>query len=136
MIDFNKLEKSLAHLKAQQNNRCALPPEMPTLMREAVDESVIQRFETCYDTLWKTLRRYLREELGLAETPASPKPIFRLANENNLLLSDIAHWLEYANARIATAHDYSDEKAQAALALMDRFIEDAEALLQSLTGRR
>ena len=51
---------------------------LPELIREAIAESVIQRFETCYDCLWKVLKRYLIEKLGLAEVPNSPNPIFRL----------------------------------------------------------
>ncbi len=31
------------------------------------------------------MKRYLTEGLGLAETPNSSKPIFRLAHENDLL---------------------------------------------------
>ena len=30
-----------------------------------------------YDMVWKHLKRYLNEELGLAETPNSPKPVIR-----------------------------------------------------------
>ena len=53
-------------------------PELTEVDCEAIAESVIQRFETCYDTLWKDLRRYLIETTGLAEIPSSsPKPILK-----------------------------------------------------------
>ena len=42
-------------------------------MHEGMAESVIQRFETCYDSLWKILRRHLVEALGIAEAPNSPQ---------------------------------------------------------------
>jgi len=135
MIDYSKFEKALKHLQAQFENYKTLDPSLPELIQEAVSESVIQRFETCWDCLWKVLKRHLVEELGIPEVPNSPKPILRLANENRLLPSPIEHWLRYANTRIATVHDYSGEKAKEALASMGDFIHDAIGLYQKLTGK-
>ncbi|MBF0609679.1 MAG: nucleotidyltransferase [Magnetococcales bacterium] len=136
MIDYDKLEKSLRHLEAQFANhrRTAQRPEFTHLDREGIAESVIQRFETCYDTLWKVLKRYLVEELGLPQVPNSPKPIFRIAGQNQILPSPVEQWLTYANARTGTSHDYSSDKATQALAIMDTFITDAIALYQTMTG--
>ncbi len=133
-MDFDKFQKSLKHLELQYQNYQNLEErsELDTLDQEAIKESVIQRFETCYDTLWKHLKRYLTEELGLPEVPNSPKPVFRLANENHLL-RDIDSWLSYANARVNTSHDYSSEKADASLELMEEFVDDAIGLYQTLT---
>lgn len=134
MIDYGKFEKALRHLQAQFENYCTLDPSLPDLMQEAVAESVIQRFETLYDCLWKVLKRHLVEELGIPEVPNSPKPVFRLAHENHLLPGRIEDWIEYANLRVATAHDYNGEKAQKALARMEDFIRDATALYERLSG--
>ncbi|MGF1569987.1 MAG: nucleotidyltransferase substrate binding protein [Nodosilinea sp.] len=112
MIDYGNLQKALKYLEVQYANDKTLDPAQPPLIPEAVAESVIQRFETCYDTLWKVLKRYLIEELGLPEVPNRPKPILRLANENGLLASTAEPWMAYANARIGTAYDYSGDKAQ------------------------
>lgn len=133
MIEFDKLEKALKHLELQYNNYSTLETSQPILIQEAVAESVIQRFETCYDCLWKVLKRYLIEELGLTEIPNSPKPILRLANENKLFVSPIDQWIEYANARTSTAHDYSGEKAKKCLELMSNFIPDAINLYQTMS---
>lgn len=135
MIDYDKLQKALKHLELQYENYKTLDPSQPDLIQEAVAESVIQRFETCYDTLWKVLKRYLIEALGIPEVPTSPKPILRLANENGLLTSPAERWITYANARVGTAHDYSGEKAQAALELMEMFVSDAIALYQTMSGQ-
>ncbi|HEB77007.1 MAG TPA: nucleotidyltransferase [Methylothermaceae bacterium] len=131
-IDYGKFDKALRNLRSQFEHYRNPDPNLPQYLQEALAESVIQRFETCYDCLWKVLKRYLVEELGLPEVPNSPKPVFRLANENRLLPSPIERWLRYADARIATAHDYSGEKAREALTLMADFIRDAEALYQIL----
>lgn len=134
MIDYNKFRMSLKRLEEQHENYRTLDTSLPGLIQEAVAESVIQRFETCYDCLWKVLKRHLIYELGIANAPNSPKPIFRLANENNLFPESIKVWLRYADARVDTAHDYDGEKAKACLAIMPDFIDDAIGLYKAMSG--
>jgi len=136
VVDYQKLQRSLQHLESQFANWQSAKdrPELTDLDREAIGESVIQRFETCYDTLWKTLKRYLTEESGLPDTPSSPKPVLKLASQNGLLPSPAEQWLRYADARVSTAHDYSGEKAADCLAIMGVFIPDAIQLFQKMSG--
>lgn len=138
MIDYDKFQKSLKQLELQFLNLNASGERegLSVLDREALAESVIQRFETCYDTLWKHLKRYLVEELGLPEVPNSPKPVFRLADQNQLFMVPISRWLGYSDARIATAHDYSGEKAAECLELIEDFIADAATLYKTLSGNK
>lgn len=137
MIDYDKFEKSLKHLQLQYDNYKTLDEreDLGVLEKEAIAESVIQRFEVCYDSLWKVLKRYLTEELGIPEVPNSPKPIFQISYENKLLTSDISLWKKYAEARIDTSHDYSENKAFKALELMGDFIEDAIDLYITMSGK-
>ena len=134
MIDYDKFRMSLKRLEEQHQNYRTLDDSLPELIQEAVAESVIQRFETCYDCLWKVLKRYLVHGLGIADAPNSPKPIFRLANENDLFSARIEQWFRYADARVDTTHDYDGEKAKACLALMPDFIDDAISLYQTMSG--
>ena len=136
MIDYDKLKKSLKHLELQfANYKLAQDRlELTEIDREAIAESVIQRFETCYDTLWKDLKRYLIEDIGLADTPNSPKPLLKLAAQNELFASSVEQWLKYADARTSTAHDYSGDKAAEALLIVGDFIDDAIGLYQTMTG--
>ncbi|OQX28794.1 MAG: nucleotidyltransferase [Spirochaeta sp. LUC14_002_19_P3] len=134
MIDYEKLKKALKRLQEQNKHRSSLFNVQETYLIEAVKESTIQRFETCWDCLWKVLRRYLMEEIGLSEVANGPKPVLRLANENYLLPSPIEVWLKYGNARINTSHDYSGEKADEALEIIDNFVSDAITLYQTLSG--
>ena len=134
MIDYDKFRLSLKRLEEQYDNHRELDGALPELMREGIAESVIQRFETCYDCLWKVLRRYLNEGLGIAEPPNSPKPLIRLAHENGLLASPLEQWLQYAEARIDTSHDYDGEKAKACLEQMPAFIDDAIGVYQTMSG--
>ena len=134
MIDYNNFRRLLKNLELQNANRRQLPLDLPQLIHEGIDESVIQRFEICYDSLWKTLRLYLTEEMGFATVSGSPRAIIRIAGQNELLDSPVERWMEYINLRIGTAHDYSGEKARAALERVDDFIADAIDLYEVITG--
>ena len=134
MPDYGSFRRSLKNLELQNDNRKSSPSDLPQLMREAVDESVIQRFEVCYDTLLKSLRRYLIDEVRLPSFPPSPRPIFRLAGENEVLDSPVEKWMEYVNLRVGTTHDYSSEKTAAVLERVDDFIADAIGLYRTMTG--
>lgn len=136
MIDYTNLRLALKHLELQLQNLQGADarPELTALDRDALRESVIQRFEIAYELSWKFLKRYLTDQLGQAETPNSPKPVFRLADQNDLLGGRIEEWLAYANARVATAHDYSGEKAAETLAIIPGFMGDAVRLYEKMTG--
>ena len=133
-IDYSKFRKSLERLQEQHENYRETHADLPILMREAIAESVIQRFETCYDCMWKVLKRYLVEILGVVDPPNSPKPVLRLAHQNHLLREPVEQWLMYANSRNATSHDYDGEKAGACLNIMTVFIKDAINLYQTMSG--
>ena len=136
MIDYDKFEKSLRNLELQLLNyrNIAERKELNGIDKEAISESVIQRFEICYDCLWKVLKRYLHEILGIPELPNSPKPLFRIAFQNQLFTA-IEQWLVYADARVNTSHDYSGEKAQVTIENAMLFVHDAVALYQKMTGK-
>ncbi len=74
------------------------------------------------------------EESGLPDVPNSPKPILKLAGQNDLFTSSVEQWLKYADARTGAAQDYSGEKAAETLTMTDNFISDAIALHETMTG--
>ncbi|MCY4520623.1 MAG: HI0074 family nucleotidyltransferase substrate-binding subunit [Caldilineaceae bacterium] len=135
MIDYGKFRLSLKRLEEQHENYRQDNPVLSELDREAIAESVIQRFETCCDSLWKVLKRYLAEELGVADVYNSPKPVIRQAHENFLLVTPLEQWFGYLEARNSTAHDYDGEKALACLEHVPDFIDDAVGLYQTMSGQ-
>lgn len=135
-IDYTKFELSLNRLEEQYDHLRRDIVGLPDWIVDGVKESVIQRFETCYDTSWKIVRRYLSEELGTGEVPSSPNPVLRLASENQLLGGELVDWLAYTSARNDTSHDYNQEKAEACLAIVGNFIQDAINLYEILSGQR
>jgi len=134
MVDYDKLKKSLVHLEKQYANYLSINKRenLSVLDKEGISESVVQRFETCYDTLWKHLKKYLEIESGLPDVPNSPKPVLRLAYENHII-DNIEKWLDYANVRVGTAHDYSEDKLNEALDKTGSFIKDAILLYESIS---
>ena len=133
-IDYGAFKRSLKNLEMQHEHLLHLSPDYPSFVHEGMAESVIQRFETCYDALWKVLRRHLVEALGIAEAPNSPRQIFRAADENRLLAAGGDQWGLYVQTRIDTTHDYDGEKAANAISVIPTFIDDAIRLYTVMTG--
>lgn len=132
-IDYSKFQQSLSHLIRQYENWSHPEANWSELVREAVAESVIQRFEVCYDRLWKVLKRHMIHALGVTDMPNSPKPVFRIAAENGLLPGDIRNWMKYADLRTDTSHDYSKVKAGQCLLEIPAFIGDALSLYEKIS---
>jgi len=135
MIDYTKFRLSLKRLEEQYENYRHLDPSLPRLTYEAVPESVVKRFKTCFSSLQQVLKRFMAEELGIPDVPNSPKPLLRLANENGLLAGRGEDWLDYARHRDETANDYSVEKAARCLKALPGFIQGAIELYQTMTSR-
>ena len=133
LIDYGKFRISLKRLEEQYANYRRLDTTLPRLYEEAVAESVIRRFNICYDCLWKVLRRYLIHGIGLADVPNAPKPIFRIAAKNSLFEVPVDQWLMYARTRIDASHDYDGEKAQAVLDTAADFVGDAIGLYETMS---
>ena len=133
-IDYGNFKRSLKNLETQHEHLLHRTSAYPSFVQEGMAESVIQRFEICYDALGKVLRRHLIEALGIAEVTSSPRVIFRTADENQLLAAGGEQWQLYIQTRIDTTHDYDGEKAANAIALMPEFIDDAIDLYSAMTG--
>ena len=136
--DYSMLRVAVHHLNVQWENyaTCDSRPELTPLDRDAIRESVIQRFEVAYDVLWKAIKRYLMFTLGIPDIPNSPKPIFRLAHENCILSADSTFWLKVADARVATSHDYSSAKADACIELLPTFLDALEPMVDRLENSK
>ena len=124
--DYEKLKKSLDELKEQYESFLTLDEQgLSEVNQRAVKNSVIKCFEICYDTLWKHIKKYLQEQNGLVELKNSPIPLFRDAHENLLFDKEIHKRLvHYNKIRNDAAHNYSIEKAMAALDKIEDFIQD------------
>lgn len=137
-VDYEKLEKSFYRLKEQYENFLNLDNQnLSEINKEAIKESVLQRFEICYDSLWKSLKKHLQEKGVLTDQITSPKQIFRKAHEAGLVdQEDLNNFFDYINLRIGTSHDYSLLKAKEALEKMGDFIQDVSHIYNQLVENK
>ena len=99
----------------------AIRDELSDLERDGF----IQRFEFCFEILWKCAKDYLRDVEGL--DAASPKKVIRMSREVGLLTDEETEQaLEMANDRNQTSHMYD---GQMAIELVER-IKGYDALMQ------
>jgi nucleotidyltransferase substrate binding protein (TIGR01987 family) len=99
---FLERKAELIKATARLRDACAQPPN------EYMRDSVIQRFEFCWELTWKTLRLWL-EYLGVEAT--NPRDVFREALQNNLIQDGNA-WSELQRMRNLTSHTYDEKLAE------------------------
>ena len=106
----------------------------PPLEQDAVQDSLIKRFEYTLEIAWKICKKHLEEE-GFAEAATgSPKSIIRLAAQRNLI-NNPESWFTYLRFRQDTSHDYStSDKAESVLDITEDFYEDVVNLYRGMTG--
>ena len=74
----------------------------------AFRDSVIKRFEFCYDLTWKFFKLYLQNNYGIDVT--SPKKVFQECIKQNLVPADKADLLlETIEASNNSSHMYNEE---------------------------
>ncbi len=130
-MDYTQLKTAIQRLgemlQAYRNNA-----NRPPLEQEAVQDSLIKRFEYTLEVAWKICKKHLEEE-GFAEAATgSPKSIIRLAAQRNLISNPEA-WFNYLQFRQDTSLDYTSDKTKAILNVADDFYKDMVNLYQGLT---
>jgi nucleotidyltransferase substrate binding protein (TIGR01987 family) len=104
------------------------------LERQAVQDSLIKRFEYTLESAWKTCKRHLEEEGFTEAATGSPKSIIRLAAQRNLI-ADPEKWFGYLRLRLDILHDYSSDKAEAILDITKDFYQDVTEFFQGMTEK-
>ena len=132
--DYDKLKKSLTRLAARHKEwlECLSRPELRDSDREAIKESCVHRFRSCYDTIREHLRKHLIE-IGVSKVPYSSKDLFRMSAESGLI-EDTEDWFNYTAKRTNTTHDYDEAKTEEALMVIPSFIEDTIDLYEIMTN--
>ena len=107
--------------------------QRPPLEQEAVQDSLIKRFEYTLETAWKTCKRHLEAEGFVEAKTGSPKSIIRLAAQRNLLSNPEA-WFGYLQFRQDTWCNGSIHKTTAEMDTIEHFFSDVVSLYQRMTG--
>ena len=134
-MDVHQFKRAIARLEEMIHAYKDSRDDVPEVYRNAVQDSLVKRFEYTLEVAWKSCKRYLKEE-GFPEAAAgSPKSIMRLAAEAGII-HGAGDWIRYIDARQSTSHDYSEAKADDLLAIVDDFYKDAVGLYRTLSGER
>ena len=132
-VDYDKLKKSLDRLVEQYEFFNLNEHTLSGNIKEGIKESVIKRFEICYDTLCKCFKKFTQEKAGLP-MPNSPTPLFRKAHESILIdRGMLERLLDYNDLRNAATHDYSEVKADKSFNKIGDFIQDATELYKQMS---
>ncbi|HEY3698710.1 MAG TPA: nucleotidyltransferase substrate binding protein [Spongiibacteraceae bacterium] len=99
---FYERKAELLKAVTRLRDACAQTPD------EFMRDSVIQRFEFCWELAWKTLRLWL-DYLGVEV--ANPRDVFREALQNSLIQDGNA-WSELQRMRNLTSHTYDEKLAE------------------------
>ena len=133
-INYDKFKQSLSRLEERYNDYVIHSELKEGFLIESVKESCIQRFEICFDTSWKHIGKYLKEEMGL-DIPNSPNPIFRKAEDNKVIVQ-AEKWIDFNTSRGDTVHDYSGDKADKTFAIIPDFIKEAIDVYEIISGEK
>lgn len=136
-LDYTKFKDSLKRLEERYKDyQVSLTrSELLDSDRESIKESCIQRFEVCFDTTWKHLRKYLMAEIGLIDLAAGPNPIFKTAFAAKVIDS-AETWIQFNIKRGNISHDYSGEKASDTFEIIPNFISEAISLYETISKEK
>lgn len=131
-MDYTQLKNAIQRfgemLDAYRNNA-----DRPGLEQEAVQDSLIKRFEYTLEVAWKICKKHLENE-GFAEAATgSPKSIIRLAAQRNLIKNPES-WFVYMRFRQYTSIDYPSVNTTSLLDTTKGFYEDVIVLYRNMTG--
>ena len=101
---------------------------------EFIQDSIIKRFELCFETARKAMQRWLQEQGEL--TPRDTKQAVMQAALRTGLIADADLWDALGGARNDASHEYDQDKARVIIALArERGLQAFEALRAELAQR-
>lgn len=110
---------------ALKNLEQALMIEQPTDLER---DGTIQRFEYCYEIIWKVAQRILKENEVQAETP---KAVFRELGRLGWI-QNVEDWMAFQKDRNETSHEYGLKLALHSHELAKKFLPLAQGLFTTL----
>ncbi len=124
------LDKAINSYLTNQNNESLTDAD-----KETLKSGVIQNFEVAYEMCWKSMKRWIEEQVSPDIVDGVPrKELYRIAVENRLIL-DVDEWMGYHESRNLTSHTYKASNAEKAFEAAMKFIHEAKFFLKTLEGK-
>ena len=133
--DLTSLVRSIKILRESVEDNLRNGSMFSPLQQETFRSGIIQNFEIVYELCWKTMKRWIEENVSPDVLFGAPRiELFRRAAENGLIDS-VEQWMAFHQARNSTSHIYSAGIALEVYETAVRFVSEAETFLQNITVR-
>jgi nucleotidyltransferase substrate binding protein, HI0074 family len=134
-LDFTSLEQSTLALRRVLDETTAQMATFSPTIQDAVKAGVIQHFEVAYEQCWKTMKRWLENNINPeAVDGVSRRELFRIAAESQLI-SDVDMWMVFHKGRNETSHTYDNATADDVYSIASAFAPQAELFLKTICAR-
>jgi len=135
VLDLTSLNRSITVLRESVEDNIRNGSQFSPLQQETFRSGIIQHFEIAYELCWKTMKRWIEENVSPDVVFGVPRiELFRRAAENGLIDS-VESWITFHQARNSTSHMYSAAVATEVYEVAVRFVPNAIAFLQNITVR-
>lgn len=104
--------------------------------RQTLQAGIIQNFEFTYEIAWKTIKRWLEDNISENYATEIPRPEFFRRTAQNLLIDDVEKWIDYHKAINQTSRLYDEEVAAEVYIRACEFIRDAKKLIENLETKQ
>lgn len=128
-LSFSNLKNSIIALEKSLNVAKRIEDKESDLF-ETVRAGVIQNYEVCYESAWKSMKRWIEENDGEIDG-LTRRALYIKANENRLI-DDVEKWMEFHKARNTTSHVYEAEVAEEVYEIAFEYLDYAKELLERL----
>ena len=134
-LDLTSLGRSITVLQESVEDNIRNGSTFSPLQQETFRSGIIQNFEVAYELCWKTMKRWVEENVSPDILLGVPRiELFRRVAENGLIES-VENWMTFHQARNNTSHIYSVTVAAEVYEVAVRFVPAAEAFLRNITAR-
>lgn len=128
-LSFSNLKNSISALEKSLNVAKKIEDRESDLF-ETVRAGVIQNYEMCYESAWKSMKRWI-EENDVEIDGLTRRALYIKATENKLI-DNVEKWMEFHKARNTTSHVYEVEVAEEVYEIAFEYLNYAKELLERL----
>jgi len=134
-LDLTSLVQSIKVLRESTDDHIRNGEQFSSLQQQTFRSGIIQNFEIAYELCWKSMKRWIEENVSPDILFGVPRiELFRRAAENGLIDS-VENWMTFHQARNSTSHIYSAGIAAEVYETAVRFVPDAETFLNNIITR-
>ena len=134
-LDLTSLTQSINVLRASVEDNIINGSAFSRVQQDTFRSGIIQNFEIAYELCWKTMKRWIGENVSPDVLFGVTRiELFRRAAENGLI-ENVEQWMTFHHARNSTSHIYCAGIAADVYEVAVRFVPEAETFLQNITAR-